>query len=283
MTYSGLNRKRKGKKQMNTISTVAQWAATTGVKIIIALVILLVSFKVINVLSVKLDKKLTGAKKLDETLAKTLLFMAKIGLKVVVVICLIGYLGIDTSGLAALVASLGVCVGLAVNGTLSNLAGGAMLLITRPFSIGDYIVAQGNEGVVEAIHIVSTKIVTLDNKVVYLPNGALSSGTIVNYSEKDLRRVDLEFSVGGNDPRKVESILLDVCKADTKVLSDPAPFARVSDYGAGNGVRVTLRAWCKTADYWDTYFDLLKAANEAFDAQGIVIPFNRMDVKVISQ
>ena len=278
-----MSRKRKGKKHMNAITTVAQWAATTGVKIIIALVILFVSFKVINALSAKLDKKLTGAKKLDETLAKTLLFMAKIGLKVIVVICLIGYLGIDTSGLAALVASLGVCVGLAVNGTLSNLAGGAMLLITRPFSIGDYIVAQGNEGVVEAIHIVSTKIVTLDNKVVYLPNGALSSGTIINYSEKDLRRVDLEFSVGGNDPRKVEAILLDVCKADAKVLSDPAPFARVSDYGAGNGVRVTLRAWCKTADYWDTYFDLLKAANEAFDAQGIVIPFNRMDVKVISQ
>lgn len=268
---------------MNAITTVAQWAATTGVKIIVALVILLVSFKIVNVLSAKLDKKLTGAKKLDETLAKTLLFMAKIGLKVVIVICLVGYLGIDTSGLAALVASLGVCIGLAVNGTLSNLAGGAMLLITRPFSIGDYIVAQGNEGVVEAIHIVSTKIVTLDNKVVYLPNGALSSGTIINYSEKDLRRVDLEFSVGGNDPRKVESILLDVCKADSKVLSDPAPFARVSDYGAGNGVRVTLRAWCKTDDYWDTYFDLLKAANEAFDAQGIVIPFNRMDVKVISQ
>ena len=261
---------------MNTI-------ITTGVKIIIALVILLVSFKVINVVFDNLNKKLTGSKKLDETLSKTLLIMARVGLKVIVVICLVGYLGIDTSGLAALVASLGVCVGLAVNGALSNLAGGALLLITRPFSIGDYIVAQGNEGVVESIHIVSTKIITLDNKVVYLPNGALSSGTIINYSEKEIRRVDLEFSVGGNDPRKVEAILLDVCKADAKVLSDPAPFARVSDYGAGNGVRVTLRAWCKTADYWDTYFDLLKAANEAFDANHIVVPFNRMDVNLINK
>ena len=270
-------------KIMEVIKSIGQWAATTGVKIIIALVLLLVSFKVINAIAAKIDKKLTGAKKLDETLSKTLLFAAKVCLKVVIVICLIGYLGIDTSGLAALVASLGVCVGLAVNGTLSNLAGGAMLLITRPFSIGDYIAAQGNEGVVEAIHIVSTKIVTLDNKVVYLPNGALSTGNIVNYSEKELRRVDLDFSVNGNDPRKVEAVLLDICKTVPRVLSDPEPFARVSDWGAGNGVKVTLRAWCKSAEYWDTYFDLLKAVNEGFDANGIVIPFNRMDVNVINK
>ena len=265
---------------MEVISSIGNWVATTGIKIVIALVILLVGFRVVNVLGKKLEVTVSKSGKLDLTLAKTLVYVAKVILKVIIVICLVGYLGIDTSGLAALVASLGVCVGLAVNGALSNLAGGALILISRPFKIGDYIVAQGYEGVVEEIHITNTQLLTLDNKVVYLPNGALSSGTIVNYSGKDLRRVDYEFSVGGNDPVKVQQILLDVCKANGLVLQDPAPFARLSDYGAGNGVKITMRAWTKTENYWDTYFSLLDDVNAAFDKEGIVIPFNKMDVYV---
>ena len=184
---------------MDFTTSLPTWI-NTGIKIVIAVLILLISFKIINALAKRIEKKLIAAKKLDETLTKTLAYVAKIALKVIIVISLVGYLGIDTSGLAALVAALGVSVGLAVNGTLSNLAGGAMLLITRPFKIGDYISAQGFEGTVEEIRIVNTKIVTVDNKVVNLPNGALSSGSIVNYSEKALRRVDHVFSVGGIDP-----------------------------------------------------------------------------------
>ncbi len=265
---------------MEILSTIGNWAASTGLKIIIALAILYVYFKVIKNVTAKLDETLSKNDKLDRTLTKTLIYLAKVGLEVVVVICLVGYLGIDTSGLAALVASLGVCVGLAVNGALSNLAGGALILLTRPFKIGDYISAQGFEGTVEDIQIISTKISTVDNKVVYLPNGSLSSGTIVNFSEKDLRRVDLEFSVAGNDPVKVRDIILGVCSAHEKVLQDPAPFARISDYGKGNGVRFTVRSWCKGADYWDVYFDLLSGINNAFDANGIVIPFNQLDVHI---
>ena len=258
--------------------TVIPWITTTGIKLVIALVILYVSFRVINGIAKKIIKKLTGSRSIDKTLAKTLANAAAIGLKIVVTISLVGYVGIETSGISAVIASLGVCVGLAVNGTLSNLAGGAMLLITRPFNVGDYISAQGNEGTVEDILVCSTKILTVDNKVVYLPNSALSTGTIINYSEKPERRVDLVFSVAGNDPAKVRSILLDVCADDAKVLKDPAPFARITDFGAGNGLKITLRAWCKSGDYWDVYFGLLDSIQQRFDQEKIVVPFNQLDV-----
>lgn len=262
----------------SVLSTIGNWAATTGLKIVIALVIFIVGFKVVSGVCRKLEKKLLSTDKLDKTLTKTLCNLASAGLKVLIVIGLVGYLGIDTSGLAALVASLGVCVGLAVNGALSNLAGGAIILITRPFKIGDYISAQGHDGTVQDINVISTKITTVDNKVVYIPNGALSSGTIVNFSEADLRRVDLDFSVAGNDIKLVRKVVLDVCSSCDKVLQDPAPFARVSDYGAGRGTKLTVRAWCSSADYWDVYFDLLDEMNKAFDENKIVVPFNQLDV-----
>ena len=262
------------------LNTVITWITSTGIKVLIALVILLVSFRIINVLTQKISKKLVESNHLDQTLTKALCNIAKIGLKVLVVVCLVGYLGIETSGISALIASLGVGVGLAVNGTLANFAGGALLLITRPFKIGDYISAQGCEGFVEDIKICNTKILTIDNKVVYLPNSALSSGTIVNYSEQALRRVDFTFSVAGNDPVKVREILLNVCANEELILNDPAPFAEILDFGAGNGTKITLRAWCKSAQYWDTYFALLAKIQKAFDEEGIVIPFNQLDVHI---
>ena len=262
------------------LNTVINWATHTGVKIIIALVILFIAFKVINFVAKKFTKKFQDNPKYDKTLTKTFIYIGKIALKILVVVCLIGYLGIETSGISALIASVGVAAGLAINGTLANLAGGVRILITRPFRVDDFIEAQGEQGVVEEIKICYTKIHTLDNRTIYLPNSALSTGTIINYSEKDLRRVDLEFSVGGNDPEKVRNILLDVCKNEEKVLSDPEPFARTTDYGAGNGVKVTLRAWCKGADYWDAYFNLLDGVRKAFEENKIVIPFQQMDVHI---
>lgn len=270
----------KDENMKEVLDTVINWATNAGVKIVIALVVLFVSFKLINFLAKKISKKLDANSKVDKTLAKTLTYIIKIALKILIGICLIGYLGIETSGLSALVASLGVCAGLAVNGTLANLAGGVMILITRPIKLGDYISAQGSEGTVEDIRICYTKIATSDNKVIYLPNSSLSTGTIVNFSEEKTRRVDLDFSVGGNDPEKVKAIVLDACKEESLVLGDPAPFARVTDYGAGNGVKVTVRAWSETENYWDARFNLLENIQKKFDAEGIVIPFNQLDVHV---
>ena len=249
-------------------------------KIIIALLALLISFKIIKSVFKKLDKKLIESGKLDKTLTKALLYAGKILAKCVVVIAIIGFLGIDTTGLSALIASLGVCVGLAVNGTLSNLAGGVMLLITRPFKDDDFIEACGVLGTVEEIRIVSTKVVTLDNKVVYIPNGALSTSTITNYSEKDLRRVDFVFNVAyDTDFEKAKKVIQDVCAAHELVLSDPAPFVRVSKHGE-SAIEITTRAWCKNADYWDVNFDLIEQVKKAFDEKGIQIPYNQIDVHV---
>lgn len=265
---------------MEFLNSIIEWATTTGIKVVIALVLLVVGFSVINAVGKKIRKSLEKQGKLDQTLVRTISQFAIIGLKILLVVALIGYLGIETGGISAVIASMGVCVGLAVNGTLSNLAGGVMLLIVRPFKLGDYITAQGQSGTVDNIGICYTKILTVDNKAVYLPNSAVSTGVIENYSEKDLRRVDFTFSVAGNDPAKVKAILQDVCAKEELVVKDPAPFARISDYGAGNGVKVTMRAWCASANYWDTFFNLQEAVQKAFDENGIVVPFNQLDVHI---
>ncbi len=263
----------------DVLSTVINWASTTGIKVIIALVVLLVSFKIINRIARRIEKR--GEKgKLDKTLAMVFSYVFKLGLKIVIAVCLIGYVGIDTSGLAALVASLGVCAGLAVNGALSNLAGGVLIIITRPFRVDDFIEAQGHSGTVEDIHITCTRLRTTDNKVVYIPNGTLSSGTIVNYSEKDTRRVDLTFSIGyGDDFHKAIGIVTELCNAHELVLKDPAPFVRVSEHGASS-INIVSRAWVKSEDYWTVYFDLLESVKTEFDKAGIEIPFNQLDVHV---
>lgn len=263
----------------DVLQSLLNWAMNTGVKVIIALVILIISFKVINSLSKKLGKKLEAKEKLDKTLVKTLCNLFKVLLKVIVAICLVGYLGIDTTGLSALIASLGVCIGLAVNGTLSNLAGGFLLLITRPFKVDDYISVAGYEGTVEDLKIVSTKIVTLDNKVVYVPNSTVSTSPIVNFTEKDLRRVDHVFTVPfAVDFEKAKAVLMKVMEDEALVLSDPAPFVRV--VSSSNGNDLTVRAWVKSADYWDAYFNLLENGKKALGAAGIAVPVNRLDVTV---
>lgn len=262
------------------LSTLIEWARTTGVKIVVALIILLITFRIIKVVSTNIGKRLEKSGKFDRTLVKTLSYVGTIFAKVVVVTSLVGYLGIDTSGLAALIASLGVGIGLAVNGALANFAGGVLILVTRPFRVGDYIVAQGVEGIVEDIRIISTTLVTVDNKVIHIPNGGLSGATVINYSEKDVRRIDFSFSVGGNDPNLVRKLIEEVCSKEEKVLKDPVPFVRMSDYGAGNGVKVVMRAWVKSSQYWDTYFDLLEQIRQSFDKNGIVIPFNQLDVHI---
>lgn len=261
------------------LNTVVGWLTNTGVKIVVSILILIISFKIINVISKKIEKKGDG-KKSDKTIMKTLGYIVKVGLKIVVVICLIGYLGIDTSGLTALVASLGVCVGLAVNGALSNLAGGVLIILTRPFKIDDYIEALGYSGTVVDIHITNTKLLTPDNKVVYLPNGTLANGEIVNYSEKDIRRVDFSFSIGyGDDFEKAKDIIKNICNEHELILKDPAPFVRVKEHGASS-INITTRVWTKNADYWTVYFDLMESVKTAFDKEGIEIPFNQIDVHV---
>ncbi len=265
---------------INTIlNALVNWVTTTGVRLILALIILGISFKIINKVARRIEKKGEEGK-FDKTLAKTFAYILKIALKVLVAICMIGYVGIDTSGLAALVVSVGACIGLALNGAVSNLAGGVIIIVTRPFKIDDFIEAQGTSGTVEEIRVMSTKIRTGDNKVVYLPNGALSSGTIVNYSEKDTRRVDFTFSIGyANDFERAKAIVMDICASHSLALKDPAPMVRVSEHGSSS-INLVARVWVNSADYWTVHFDILEAVKVAFDKEGIEIPFEQLDVHV---
>ena len=267
----------------NTLMTVFSENALKVVsKVILSLIILLIAFKLINLLCRKLAAAIEKSKKIDVTLARALHHAVSIGLKVLVVMGLVGYLGIETSGLSAVIGSLGVCVGLAVNGTLSNLAGGVMLLITRPFSVGDYIAAQGMEGTVAEILICNTKIVTADHKVIFLPNSALSTGTITNYSAEKFRRLDYALSVGGNDPDLVCRLLLKIAGEEPLVLQEPAPEAFIGDYATGNGLKITFRCWCKNEAYWNLFAILNKKIKDVFEENQITLPRSQLDVHIKS-
>ncbi len=263
----------------NILSEILGWVTTVGIKLILALLILFISFKVINKIARKIEKS-TENGRFDKTLTNVLAYILKIGLKILVLIAMVGFVGIDTSGITALIASLGVCVGLAVNGALSNLAGGVLIILTRPFKVDDYIEAQGFSGTVEDIRMTYTRLCTPDNKVVYVPNGALSAGTIVNYSDKDIRRVDLTFNVDySTDIAKAKSLIAKVVNAHELALKDPAPFVRVTAHG-DSAITITVRVWTNSSDYWTVHFDLLEDIKSLFDAAEITVPFNQLDVHI---
>lgn len=253
-----------------------------GIKIAIAFVILFFSFKLINLLVRKLELRLRKRGHIDKTIFSTATYALKILLKALVVICLVGYLGVDTSGITALIASLGVGIGLAVNGALSNLAGGVLLLVTRPFKIDDFIEAEGTSGTVEDIRITFTRLRTPDNKVVYIPNGKLSADTIINYSEKPTRRLDLTFSVAyGTDLAFAMRVVSDIITANPLVLPEPEPAIKIANYGE-SAIEIIARPWVDSKDYWQLKFDILESVDREFRRAGIVIPYRQIDVHIKS-
>ena len=258
-------------------SGILNWLLTEGIKIVIAFILLFIGFKLARYIA----KKVTGAmekRAVDKTICGVTGHILNYGLKIVIVVCLLGYLGIETSGIAAVISSLGIAVGLAVEGALSNLAGGVLIIITRPFRIGDYIEAQGESGTVEDINIIHTTLRTPDNKVVILPNGSLANSNVVNYSVKDTRRVDFVFSIGYTaDYQKAQGIIMDIFNRHELVLDDPAPFVRMSEHAA-SAINITARCWVKSADYWTVNYDVIETVKAEFDKNGIEIPFNQLDV-----
>lgn len=258
----------------------------TGLKLVISAVILIVGFKIIDFLFKKIEGKNAKSGKVDKTLAHTLIYVAKVACKCLIVVALVGYLGIDTSGIAAVIASLGVCVGLAVNGALGNIAGGVLILITRPFKVDDFIEIDGYQGTVEDIRLCHTRICTLDNKVVYVPNGTASNANVVNFSEKEFRRIDLEFEISEEESfEDAKQILMDIVKRHPLVIhNDPALENVIRVCGAtDNGVVICCRAWVRNADYWGVFFDLREEAKKMFDEAQIEFPYEQMDVRVIDK
>lgn len=264
----------------NFFDTAMKWIELKGIKLLIALLVLIVSFRIITLIFRHLQKKAEKSNKLDKTVAKAVAYIGGIAAKCLIVIALVAYLGIDTSALTALVASVGVCAGLAINGALSNFAGGVMILITRPFKVDDYIKVGEYEGTVKDIFIINTKIVTLDNRVVYLPNGVVSTSPIVNYTTEGKRRIDHLIAISyGDDYKKAEEILMGIMENHPMVLKDPAPSARMTEHG-DSGIILTCRPWVKPENYWDVYWDVLESAKTELEAAGMTIPFNQVDVHI---
>lgn len=255
-------------------------ASAAAVRVLIAIVILFVSFKLIRAISRRIELS-HGLKRADKTVSRIIVYAVSISLRILVILALISFVGIDTGGITALLASLGVGVGLAVNGTLSNLAGGFIIVLTRPFKIDDFISAQGYDGTVEDIRIICTKLVTPDNKVVYIPNGALAGGNILNYSEKKTRRLDLTFSLSsGADIALAVRIAEDVIAESGYFHKEPHSSVRIKDFGE-SGVTLFLRAWLDGADYWVAYYDITERVFERFASAGLRTPERYVSIRLL--
>jgi small conductance mechanosensitive channel len=217
-------------------------------------------------------------RKVEPTLHGFLGSLVGIILKVLLLISVAGMVGVETTSFIAMIGAAGLAIGLALQGSLANFAGGVLILLFRPFRVGEYIEAQGVAGTVDHIQIFHTVLMTPDNKTVVVPNGKLSNDSIVNYSRQPTRRVDLNIGIDyADDVRKARSILLDLAIGDARVLTDPAPVVWLASLG-DSSVNLSLRMWTRTEDYWPTFFDLQELAKERFDAAGITIPFPRRTV-----
>lgn len=243
-----------------------------GLKVIGAIVIWIVGSWVIKKI-LKATKKVMSKSNYDESLQRFLANLIGWGLKVLLIITLLGTLGVPTTSFAAILAAAGLAVGMALQGSLGNFAGGVLIMIFKPFKIGDLIEAQGELGVVKEIEIFTTKILTLDNKMVIIPNGTLSNGNITNLSTEDTLRVDLVIGVSYDaDIKQTKEVLMNVLTSNPKVLQDPAPSVNVLEL-ADSSVNFAVRPYATVADYWDVYFGVTEGCKLALDAAGIEIPY----------
>jgi small conductance mechanosensitive channel len=251
--------------------------AEFGLKHLSALVIFIVGRWVARRLAGLVEKGMTRAGT-DVTLIGFLRNIIYITLLTFVVLAAIAQLGVQTTSFIAVLGAAGFAIGLALQGSLANFAAGVLIIIFRPFKAGDFVEAGGIAGVVENIQIFTTTLRTGDNKSIIVPNGQITSGTIVNYSAKDTRRVDMVFGVGyGDDLDKVRRVIEDVLKSDDRILEDPAATIGVLEL-ADSSVNFAVRPWVKTADYWPVYFDIHENIKKRFDQEGITIPFPQQDV-----
>lgn len=244
-----------------------------GTKIFIAVAILVIGLWITKKI-VKKIQKILKKRDMDEGLRTFLTSLTSIGLKTLIVIVAIGELGFEMTSVVAILGAASFAIGMAFSGALSNFAGGIMILIFKPYKVGDYISAQGEEGVVSEIQIFNTVLNTLDNKVVIIPNGPLSTGNITNFTKSELRRVDTVVGIGyGEDFRIAKSILEKVVAENDLILTDPEPFIGITDLG-DSSVNLTVRVWSKTEDYWDVFFFMNQRVLEEIEGtEGISIPY----------
>lgn len=260
------------------ISKLLEFATSTGIKLVISVIIFLVGLKLIKQL-VKLIKRSKGLNNIDISAQGYIISFTSIGLKTLLAITIAGYLGLEMTSILAVLASAGLAIGLALQGALGNLAGGLMILIFKPFRVGDYIDNHTDSGTVMEINIFYTVLNTIDNKKIMLPNGELTNTSIVNYSMEKKRRIDLTFTTSYRaDIEHVKKILLKIASEHPLTINEPdKPFCRLMKH-ADNSLNFILRTWTLTENYWAMYFDLLEQVKKEFDNQGVEIPYPQLDV-----
>lgn len=249
-----------------------------GGRILAALIIYIIGKILVNWAN-RLFAKMLEKRKVEPSIQSFLKSIVNITLLVLLFLAVIGKLGIELTSFAALLASAGVAVGMALSGNLSNFAGGVIILVFRPYKVGDYIEAStGAAGTVTDIQIFHTVLTTPDNKVIFAPNGAMSGAVVTNYSRKDTRRVDFSFGVEyGTDFNQAKSIIMEVINKDSRILKDPAPFVELGAL-ADSSVNITVRVWVNAADYWAVNFDMNKNVYATFNEKGISFPFPQLTV-----
>lgn len=261
------------------LDKLVNWGIEAGKDIIGAILIFIIGRFVIKQIN-RLVSKILQKRKLEVSVETFLKSLLSILLNLILAFAIISRLGIETTSFAALLASAGVAVGMALSGNLSNFAGGLIILVFKPFKVGDYIDTETADvsGTVKEIQIFHTVLATLDNKIIYVPNGVLSSNAITNYSKQNMRRAEWVIGVEyGEDVDKVKKVLEELIEADTRILKDPAPLIALKALSASS-VDIVVRAWAKSEDYWNVYFDMNKNIYDTFNKKGIGFPFPQLTV-----
>lgn len=267
----------KGVDVEQLLSKLLDWGIEVGKDLLGAIIIYIVGRFIIKQVG-RLLARILEKRKLEISVQTFLRSLVSILLNLILAFAIVSRLGVETTSFAALLASAGVAIGMALSGNLSNFAGGLIILVFKPFKVGDYIEGQNANGTVHEIQIFHTILTTVDNKVIYVPNGALSSNAITNYSKQETRRAEWVFGVEyGEDFEKVKAVLQRIIDADPRILKDPAPMIALGALSASS-VDIKVRAWAKTADYWDVYFDMNKIVYDTFNKEGIGFPFPQLTV-----
>lgn len=252
-------------------------ASHLGLTLIKAFIIFIVGRFLIRLLN-KFIRQILNKRNIEPSVRTFVGSLVNVVLMILLIISVVGALGVQTTSFAALLASAGVAVGMALSGNLSNFAGGLIILIFKPYKVGDYIESQNVSGTVKEIQIFHTVLNTPDNKIIYVPNGSLSSSVVINYSYQTMRRVDWTFGVDyGTDYEKVKQQLESILSKDGRILSEPAPQIALNQL-ADSSVNFVVRAWVKSADYWDVFFDINKNVYQTFNEVGINFPFPQLTV-----
>ena len=261
----------------NLLDQLSNIVFTYGPKLLGGILVWIIGSFVIKML-MRSFSKMMDKRETDSSLKPFLMSLIGVLLKTMLAISVLGMLGVQMTSFIAILGAAGLAVGMALSGTLQNFAGGVIILLFKPFKVGDYVDAQGHAGIVKEIQIFNTILLELDNKTVIIPNGPLSTGSMVIYSSEPTRRVDFCFGIAyGDSVDKARKILLQLFKEDKRILTDPACFIGLSEM-ADSSVNLTARAWVKGEDYWDVFFDINEKTYNAFNAEGISIPFPQMDV-----